>query len=147
MTTPTKPPKPKYKAPKPITIRNSAMRDRAKQIIDALPEEPVCVVSFSVMKDTRSLKQNRLYWKWLGILRVHMADSTGEFHAEEDLHEWLMKKFLPLRTIEVAGELVPIRRSTKGLNVEKMAKYMTLVDRHCADSLHLWLPQPGQENE
>jgi hypothetical protein len=96
-------------------------------------------------KSKRSQQANSLYWVWLDRIRLYVADSTGQFYSAEALHEWFKEKFLPLETVEIAGEVKHCRRTTTKLTVAEMAEYMEHVDRFCIESLHLYLPQQGME--
>lgn len=130
-----------------IILATEHHRQRAIDAIRALPLIPTQSVEVKPHKSTRSTAQNSLYWKWLDIIRLHVADSTGETYSAEELHEWFKKKFLPARMVEIAGEVVPVTRTTTKLDTAKMAEYMEKVDRYCVTALHLFLPQPGGPEE
>lgn len=123
-------------------IINSAVADRACAFIRSLPHDEPHSVVIAPHKSTRSLAQNNTLWLWLDTIRIHIADTTGSVFSAEELHEWFKTKFLPARIVEVNGEAVPVRRTTTKLNTKEMAEYLDAIDRYCADSMHLWLPQP-----
>ena len=97
-------------------------------------------ISWGKYKSNRSLEQNKLLWKWLDIIRVHIADSGGELFTAEELHEFFKAKFLPSRVVEINGEAIRCRATTTKLNTKEMSAYLESIDRHAADSLHLILP-------
>jgi len=97
-------------------------------------------VSWGKYKSSRSLEQNKLLWKWLDIIRMHIADSGGALFTAEELHEFFKAKFLPSRVVEINGEAIRCRATTTKLNTKKMSVYLESIDRHAADSLHLILP-------
>jgi hypothetical protein len=124
-------------------VQNESIRDRALAAVRELPLG--MEVAIKPHKSSRSLQQNNLYWKWLDIIRMHIADSTGKIFSAEELAEWFKAKFLPARIVEIDGEAIPCRRTTTKLNTAEMAAYLDAIDRYCIDSLGLYLPQPGQE--
>lgn len=79
-------------------------------------------------------------WKWYDFIRLHIADSGGQLFTAEELHEWYKAKFLPSKVVQVNGEPIRCRASTAGATVDVMAKFLTDIDRHAADSLNLILP-------
>ena len=129
--------------PSKFIIRNDSVRDRAISAVREAPEG--MEINIKPHKSSRSLSQNNLYWKWLDLIRLHIADSTGKIFSAEELAEWFKGKFLPARIIELDGEAIPYRRTTTKLNTADMAAYLDSIDRYCVQSLGLYLPQPGQE--
>jgi len=126
-----------------FVIRDEYVRDR---VVAAVREVPVGMeVEIKPHKSSRSLNQNRTYWMWIDLIRLHIADSTGNIFSSEELAEWFKSKFLPARIVEIDGEGIPCRRTTTKLNTADMAAYLDAIDRYCVQSLGLYLPQPGQE--
>lgn len=119
-------------------IRTETDRERAVKLINAA-ELPLSV-SWSAYKSNRSLEQNKLYWKWLDIIRIHIADSGGELFTAEDLAEWCKAKFLPSKVVAVDGEAIRCRATTTKLNTKQMTEYLESIERHAAQNLHLILP-------
>jgi hypothetical protein len=58
----------------------------------------------------------------------------------EDLAEFYKAKLLPSKIVSVDGESIRCRATTTKLNTKQMAEYLTDIERHAADSLHLILP-------
>ena len=125
-------------------IQNEAIRQRVISHLHQLPYGMEVIVKKH--KSSRSLSQNSLYWKWLDLIRLHIADSTGNIFSAGELAEWFKAKFLPARIVEINGEANPCRRTTTKLNTADMAAYLDSIDRYCVESLGLYLPQPGQED-
>lgn len=67
---------------------------------------------------TRSLNQNRLYWKFLGIIEIETGQNA------DDMHEYFRRKLLPPKFIKVNGEEIKIPRSTTELKKHEFAEYM-----------------------
>jgi len=103
-------------------------------------------------KKNRSFEQNRLYWKWIGII----ADEIGD--TKSAIHEIFKRKFLvPILATEapfynllmvVANggteddrkELSRLISTTK-LSIREFSAYLDQIDKHAA-SLSIALPQP-----
>lgn len=129
-----------------FTIISDAVAERACAVIRSLPRDKRFEVTICEAKSSRSLQQNALYWKWMDAIRLHVADSTGDFYSAEDLHEWFKTKFLPANPVTIDGEMQLARRTTTSLSVRAMSEYMNLIDRYCVEHLNLYLPQPGIED-
>ncbi|MCK5445618.1 MAG: hypothetical protein KAI73_08340 [Rhodospirillaceae bacterium] len=77
-----------------------------------------------------------------GLVRIwdgKIADFTGDDQAS--VHDYLVKKFCPVKTITIAGDEVEVQ-STKYLNTQEMSDYMTRMEAWAATTLHFTLPQP-----
>jgi hypothetical protein len=72
---------------------------------------------------TRTLSQNKLYWKYLGIISMETGDDIN------DLHEFFRREFLPPKFIKVMGEERKVPRSTTELKKWEFSDYM---DKICA---------------
>tara|TARA_R110000737_G_scaffold201430_1_gene220806 strand:- start:1638 stop:2060 length:423 start_codon:yes stop_codon:yes gene_type:complete len=103
-------------------------------------------------KKNRSFEQNRLYWKWIGII----ADEIGD--TQIAMHEIFKRKFLvPILAIEAPfynllmvvanGGTEDDRKelsrliSTSRLPIREFSLYLDQIDKHAA-SLSIALPQP-----
>jgi hypothetical protein len=126
-------------------LRSEEIRRRASDLIREIPLDVVHEVVIRPYKSKRSLDQNALHWKRMDIIRLHIADSTGQVFSAEDVHEFFKKKFLPVRLIEIGGESVKVRRTTTQLNTKEFSEFMDNIDRYCIEHLQLWLPEPGME--
>lgn len=114
-------------------------RQRVADVISQLSSDKAWQVEIKPLVKHRSLNQNALYWKWMGII----ATETG--NAPYDLHEYLKAKFLTPRwvTFHAQGEGFPVGPSTKSLNTKEMAEYMEQVSMWAASFLGLSLPHPS----
>ena len=63
------------------------------------------IVEMKPNKDTRSVKQNKLYWMWLGILT-----ETG--NSQGALHQYLAQEYLSPVVEEVNGKPILVIKST-----------------------------------
>ena len=95
---------------------------------------------YSVMiedrKDSRSLQQNRLYWKWVGII----GDDLGYF--KEEMHEALLNEFAPSYTYrDLKGKPQKENVRSSKMTLDQMDDYMMQVDRFAAE-MGIILPRP-----
>ncbi len=86
----------------------------------------------------RTLPQNKLYWKWNGILGQSIGNTANEIHVH------LMDEFLPQKFVVVNGKESPIPKSTKVLNVKEFTEYLDHIYRHAASFHGLILPVPDE---
>lgn len=100
-----------------------------------LPFDKPMVVIVKRARKHRSLKANRLYWKWLSCIE----EETG--NEREDLHEYFKERYLD-RTKEIFGE--PVFGSTARLDSKAFATYMEKVRRFALE-LNIFLPYPEDE--
>lgn len=122
-------------------LANQAIKERAAKAVLGAPDGHIVTVS----PPTRTNSQNRLYWKWVNAIRLHILDSTGKAFSSDEVHEFFKSKFLPSREVEIGGEVRNCKGSTAVLNTQDMAEYMDRIDSFCVESLRLYLPYPGEE--
>jgi hypothetical protein len=127
-----------------FVITNKLIAERACDLIRALPEEGPHEVIIRPHKSKRSLSQNALYWVRLDVIRLHIADSTGQIYSAEDIHEFFKGRFLPTKVVTVGGQALKIRQTTTKMDTAEFAEYMDNIEMFCADRLHLFLPVPGE---
>jgi hypothetical protein len=95
-------------------------------------------------RKTRTLSQNRLYWKWVTGIASAVSEHTG--YEPEDVHEYFKQRFLPGRRIEIEG-MVAERFTTTKLNTAEMAEYTDKIYRWASQELGLVLPLPPVATE
>jgi len=87
-------------------------------------------------KDSRSIQQNSLYWKWLTII----GNDLG-YHPDE-LHHEFIRMFAPLYTIRgLDGKPRQIQLTTSKMNTKQMSDYMNRIDQFASEN-NIVLPQP-----
>jgi hypothetical protein len=74
---------------------------------------------------TRTLSQNKLYWKYLGIIEIETGNNAN------DLHEYFRRVFLIPKIIKVMGKEVKIPTSTTELKKNEFSDYL---DKICAET-------------
>jgi hypothetical protein len=122
-----------------ITIHNVQDRVRVKGLIDQLSPHKTWVVEIKQKTHRRTISQNSLYWKWIGVI----ADDTG--NDADTLHEFFKGKFLPPMEKQVGNEAFLYRTTTK-LPIEDMSAYMTRVQAFAGAELGIMLPQPEEQH-
>ena len=92
------------------------------------------IVEMKPNTDSRSLKQNKLYWKWLGVLT-----ETG--NSQGALHQYLAQEYLNPEIEVVQGKPILVIKSTTTLTVKEFADYLERVQEF-ADEIGCILPRP-----
>ena len=92
------------------------------------------IVEMKPNTQSRSTKQNALYWKWLGVLT-----ETG--NTQGALHQYLAQEYLSPVAEDIQGQTVLVIKSTTTLSVKEFAEYLEHVQQF-ADSLGCILPRP-----
>lgn len=124
-----------------IIIRNAALRQRAADLVANLDLSKTWRVTVVRYQKRRSLSQNALYWKWCNVVAAIVADDTGM--DIDEVHAFFKAKFLPAKIIEIAGQTVEHRTTTK-LTTAEMSDYMTRITAFCSSDLGLFLPTPEE---
>ena len=94
------------------------------------------IVEMKPNKDTRSIKQNKLYFMWLGILT-----ETG--NSQGALHQYLAQEYLSPVVEEVNGKPILVIKSTTTLSVKEFAEYLERVQEF-GEGLGCVLPRPEE---
>jgi hypothetical protein len=96
----------------------------------------------------RSLNQNRYYFKVIVGLITDKINSYGNDFSKEEIHEWLKSKFnYQEMIIPDTAEFDKIPKSTTGLNTLQFSDYMDKIKIYAAESLDLFIPDPGQSQD
>jgi hypothetical protein len=119
---------------RPYIIRNEALRGTVLQLIMGLDISKPWRVTVEPYRKSRSVEQNRLYWKILQLA----ADELG--CDAEGIHDVARKKFLPPVFTEIKGEVHEGRPSTTKLNVGEFSDYIERVTAWLQVDLGLVLP-------
>lgn len=121
-----------------FVLLNDEVKKNCIGHIQNLPERTVWDVQIREHKSKRSLQQNALYWKWLGII----GDVLG--WDAEDLHESMKQNFIGFddKVDPVTGKVFQVPRSSKKLGVKKFSEFMDKVYAF-AQSENITLPEPA----
>jgi len=104
--------------------------------LERVPMDEHLVWKVGGKPDTRSVQQNNLYWKWLGVI----ASDTG--NSVDGLHEVFKQKFLAPTVVDLKGEITKVY-TTKKLKVKEMSEYMEQVSA-LAGEYGIFLPIPEE---
>jgi len=100
-------------------------------------EDDKAVIEIKQDKDSRSTKQNRLYWEWIGTV---ISPELG--YTKDEAHMILRDKFLGYNEITTKkGETVRELRSTTKLKVGEFKDYLEQIDILMAE-YGIVLPRP-----
>ena len=122
-------------------LAHDTARQRALSAVANAPDG--MVVEIRKHNSRRTLSQNALHWKRLDIIRMHIADSTGQVFSAEELHDFFKRKFLPVRLVEIDGDVEKVTQTTTDKDTKQMTEFMGAIDRYCIERLSLYLPVPG----
>ena len=92
------------------------------------------IVEMKANTDTRSMKQNKLYWKWLTVF-----EETG--NTKDAMHTYLRETYLGCEFENVMGQTIKIIPSTTKLCVKEFSEYLLKIDI-LASEMGLILPRP-----
>jgi len=82
-------------------------------------------VNITEWRESRSLSQNSMYWKWLTEISTQWSVSDDP----EIIHEIFKKYFCPEKTINKHLTI----KSTKKLDVGEMCFYLNRIEQFCLD--------------
>lgn len=85
---------------------------------DYLKENEGKVFRIEKEVNTRTLSQNKLYWKFLEIIEMETGNNAN------DMHEYFRRTLLAPKFIKVMGKEIKIPKSTTELNKAEFGEYM-----------------------
>lgn len=116
-------------------IHNEASKEHAKADIEALTPDKRWVMSIEAEKNSKTLAQLRLYWKWVVII----GNEIGNHKDDQDFElRWM---HLPPLFREVNGICIEYRKTISQLKVPEMSDLITKVS-YWAASEGIILPHP-----
>lgn len=120
------------------------IRTKAAVIVAAIKEAGYpAQLRITRYRGNRSLKQNRLYWKWVRCIVNHLLDSTGELFTNEEVHQELVSRFLERRVVRrLGGGVREVSPSTTELTTVEFSDYLDRIEYYASDRLGLALPHP-----
>ena len=124
---------------RPFVIFDEASRQRCVSLIAGLNIEKPWEVTVARKTKKRTLSQNALYHKWVGII----AEETGNDH--EDVHDEFKRRFVPPKEIEIFGE-IRMRQSTTDFDTPGMTTFMEKVYAFSVSELGILLPLPEEQH-
>ncbi len=119
-----------------LKINNELTRDIVIKAIYALNLTKCFIVEIKLFRNTRSNRQNALYWEWLTII----GNELGYF--KDEIHDEVREKFLPVEEYEILGVMKKRLTSTAKLDVLEMSNYMRQIEIFFASEYGIVLPVP-----
>lgn len=108
-------------------------RARCVSILQRVPLKPALEITIQTYNPKRSTVANRRYWAIIDLV----AKKTG--HDGDEIHDFWKEKFLGTRAIEIAGERVVVRPSTRRLNVAQFRDFMDRCENWAITEMGVWL--------
>ena len=98
------------------------------------PEDDDAIIEIKRNLDSRSTKQNKLYWQWLTVMT-----ETG--YTKDEMHSILRDKFLGYDEVTTKTNVIRVLRSTTDLKVGEFKDYLEQIDIF-ASEYGIVLPRP-----
>ena len=89
-----------------------------KRFIQNLKENDGKIYRIEKEVSTRSLSQNKLYWKYLELIEMETGNTAN------DMHEYFRRTLLPPKFIKVMGKEIKIPKSTTELSKIEFGDYL-----------------------
>ena len=99
------------------------------------PDSDKAIVEIKEDKDSRSVKQNRLYWEWISVIGNELGYTKDETHAI------LRDKFLGYTETTTKFNVIKELRSTTKLTVKEFKDYLEQIDMFISE-YGIILPRP-----
>ena len=106
-----------------------------KLFLTTNPDVERFVIEIKEDKDSRSTKQNRLYWEWCGLI----GESLG--YNKDEVHVLLGDKFLDKIIVQGKHKTIEQIPSTTTLKVSEFKEYLEQIDMMMAE-YGIMLPRP-----
>ena len=106
-------------------------------------------LSVKEWKESRSLSQNALMWKWLAEINKQspLVIENSPINGAELWHEVFKKYYCPVKNITNKEKVLPIK-STKVLDVGEMTFYLARIENFCLDrGLTITIPEDSEYNK
>mgnify|MGYP000044171735 CR=1 FL=1 len=103
-------------------------------------------VSIKEWRQSRSLSQNSLYWKWLAEIdkQAPLKIDGSSVKGSELWHEVFKKYYCPVKNITNMENILPVK-STKLLDVGEMTFYLNKIEHWAMDrGLTLTIPEDSK---
>ena len=112
---------------------NFSGSSKMSEYIDSMKPGTELQLEIKIKRKFRSIRQNSLYWLWLGVISA----DTG--FTEDELHTTFKSMFLTDHTRKI-----PIVRSTTVLNTQEFTIYLNKIEDTCREKLEINLPRPEE---
>ena len=101
-------------------------------------------VSIKPWRESRSLSQNSLYWKWMGEL-APQAKINGKQFSPEIWAEFFKKWYCPSKSVEMPLGEGSTTKTTTNLDTGEMHHYLNNIQAWCmSEGYHLTIPSDSE---
>lgn len=125
-----------------FTISNEQARERACEVINSIPIDPLHEVVIKEKKANRSLAQNSLLHRWMSEVSQQIMATHGKFYSPEHWKWYFKDMFLGNESIAFKNKTITQLKSTSKLKVGPFAEFLTTIDRYCITEMGICLSQP-----
>lgn len=143
-----------------VILKGQLQRERAHQLVDETPLDPLHEISVSEYTSTRSLQQNALYWKWNTVIAQEQGETKDDIHLfhkekfaihifvrDDESFRRMMQAINTLNNFEyhlyreALGKIVELTQTT-AFSVAQFTEYLNEIDRFwMIKGLYLPVPQ------
>ena len=117
-----------------MIIKLSVDKERIKHKIDSLNLEKPWSVEVKPYKKNRSLAQNKLFWKYMGII----GEDLG--YDPQSCKEVICQKLLGTECKVIMGDTITVIKGTSKLNTKEFANFIEAIIRFAITDLGINLP-------
>jgi hypothetical protein len=122
-----------------MVIVSDQDRQRFCQLLNAIElGKRKFIAEFKVYRLVRSLKQNKLYFKWLQCIK----DETG--NDVDTLHDYFKGKYLVGELVNIFGQERKKHVSTTNLDTKQFSEYLEHIKQEMLQE-GIYLPSPGEQ--
>jgi len=122
----------------PIIIHNPYQKQAARNVIDQLPEDGSMMVKITKVTRRRTIEQNALLHKWIGIIAEHVGYTPKEMKDALKFELLQMEQYRDVR-----GRVQYKLPETSNMSTAELSAFMNEIERWAAQMLSIQLPHPG----
>lgn len=130
---------------KTIILKAQKFKDRAKQLIDFLPEDEVHEVEFRPFKDSKTLRQLKTTHGWFREV-TDAFHEMGKMYTFPSVKHYFKDMFGVVIEHETPSGIRVELKSFKDYKIDEMAIFMDKCYHHCITDLHIFVTLPGFED-
>jgi len=108
---------------------NDSMLWLVPHLINEANQGKVIGIEFKELKQSRSLAQNRLMWRWHKEFRLHIELCTGQVHDNNTIHELVVSKVGSNSPQSVLDEVVIVREKTSKMTIKRFTEFLENYER------------------
>jgi hypothetical protein len=126
-----------------LILRSQLQVDRAVEILQTIPLEPLMEVTISKHKDKKSLAQLRTVHMWIKEVQTHYQETEGKFFRIDAMKEYFKGLFGVIDIVDTPAGQKEILKSFSDYTVEEMREFMDKMNHYCGSELRIFLTIPN----